>query len=574
MAIYHLSTRSVQRSSGKSAVAAAAYRAATQIEDQRTGTVHDYTRKRGVVHAQMIGWAGDRAALWNAAEAAETRCNSRTAREYEIALPVELSADEQIEAAQRFGEWINDRHGVAVDVCVHTDNPENPHAHVLCSTRVLSEDGTALGEKAAIEWANKKRTEHGLELGKDEIKAVREGWATIANDALEAAAVDERIDHRSHAERGIDRVPTIKEGAACRRIEHRSDDPEPITDRRAYNATVTDLAAYRAQREAEQAAAPAAPEPTPEPMPGLGRSGNLAQRIDSTPQPVPEPEPEPEPRIVRNAREGVATVVQSALSRARAQLDTQQLAGATPQGVAALELKEAAANLERRAEDQRIRTERPAVPSMVDAKREARDSHPIQEKRGNTTTRRDAVKAHRKAEDAARDARETANERRDEAREAQGQRRWWWPPSKRRALDAEQRAVAAEREAERIEGKRDAAEKRLSRINRVLDRDDVAQRVRRRGESRVDQARAVAERWDADRENGNTAADLYTDAAQEMRERATLVERGEAPSGALSGDPQTWSEIRAEAVERRQERERERENQRQQRPRRDNGMDM
>ncbi|HAZ60146.1 MAG TPA: conjugal transfer protein TraA, partial [Gammaproteobacteria bacterium] len=99
MASFHLAVKTIGRSAGRSATAAAAYRAGVEITDERTGLVHDYTRKQGVEHSALVvpadapAWANDRAALWNAAEQAETRKNSTVAREYEIALPAELSAE-------------------------------------------------------------------------------------------------------------------------------------------------------------------------------------------------------------------------------------------------------------------------------------------------------------------------------------------------------------------------------------------------------------------------------------------------------------------------------------------------
>src|SRR5476649_2873948 len=143
MAIYHLSVKAVSRSAGRSATAAAAYRAGCEIVDQRTGEIHDYTRKGGVKSADIIlpdgapEWATDRAALWNAAEAAERRKDACVAREFEVALPDELSPAERRRLAVDFAKEMANREGCAVDVAIHAPGKEgdsrNHHAHILRS---------------------------------------------------------------------------------------------------------------------------------------------------------------------------------------------------------------------------------------------------------------------------------------------------------------------------------------------------------------------------------------------------------------------------------------------------------
>ena len=151
MAIYHLSVKPVSRGGGRSATAAAAYRAAELVHDHTTGEAFDYTRKRGVEHTEIvlptaaakrdINWARDREALWNAAEQAENRSNSRVAREYEVALPHELTELQRRELVRAFAAEIANRHGVAVDVAIHAPHREgddrNHHAHLLATTRVI-----------------------------------------------------------------------------------------------------------------------------------------------------------------------------------------------------------------------------------------------------------------------------------------------------------------------------------------------------------------------------------------------------------------------------------------------------
>jgi hypothetical protein len=130
MASYHLSVKTVKRSAGRSATAAAAYRSASVIACDREGREHDYTAKRGVeacfilAPADAPDWAQDRAALWNAAEARETRSNSVTAREWELALPSEISDSARIEITRAFAAKLVERYGVAADVAIHAPHRE------------------------------------------------------------------------------------------------------------------------------------------------------------------------------------------------------------------------------------------------------------------------------------------------------------------------------------------------------------------------------------------------------------------------------------------------------------------
>jgi hypothetical protein len=198
MAIYHLSVKAVSRKAGRSATAAAAYRAAERIECDREGRVHDYSRKQGVEHAEIIvpfeaSWARDRSVLWNAAEAAEKRSNSTVAREYELALPSELPASERVALARAFGQAVSDRYGVAADIAIHAPGREgdhrNWHAHVLTTTRVVTAEG--LGAKT--------RQLDDQKTGPEQVKELRSLWAEMANQALERQGCSERISEKSHA---------------------------------------------------------------------------------------------------------------------------------------------------------------------------------------------------------------------------------------------------------------------------------------------------------------------------------------------------------------------------------------
>ena len=159
MAIYHLSVKPISRSAGRSATAAAAYRAGVEIADERTGEVHDYRRKGGVESADIVlpdgapEWATNRGALWNAAEKAEKRKDACVAREYEVALPAELSPAERRRLALDFAQEMANREGCAVDVAIHAPGKEgderNHHAHILRTTRKVAIDG--LGAKLDTE---------------------------------------------------------------------------------------------------------------------------------------------------------------------------------------------------------------------------------------------------------------------------------------------------------------------------------------------------------------------------------------------------------------------------------------
>lgn len=222
MAIYHLSVKPVQRSKGRSSTAAAAYRAGCIIEDKRTGLKHDYTKKAGVEYTEIITPNGieipNRSDLWNMAEAAEKRKDGCTAREYEVNLPHELTAQQRIELAQDFSRQLAKTHGIAVDLCIHkpTDkeiaagtDPRNHHAHILTTTRKITNEG--LTDKADIEKAGRRR--------KDDLAATRELWADTANKHFEMAGLEQRIDSRSLKDQGSALKPTIKLGKTASEME-------------------------------------------------------------------------------------------------------------------------------------------------------------------------------------------------------------------------------------------------------------------------------------------------------------------------------------------------------------------
>lgn len=223
MAIFHLSVKTISRTAGRSSTAAAAYRAGVEITDERTGEIHDYRRKSGVESAELFlpdgapEWATDRAKLWNAAEQSEKRKNSTVAREFEVALPSELSADQRRKLAHDFARELVKRHGFAVDVAIHAPGKEgdtrNHHAHILCTTRKLTAEG----------FTEKTRELDDRATGAQEVTHWREQWAGLTNAALERAGHAVRVDHRSLEMQGIDREPAIHLGPSATAIERRGE---------------------------------------------------------------------------------------------------------------------------------------------------------------------------------------------------------------------------------------------------------------------------------------------------------------------------------------------------------------
>lgn len=226
MAIFHMTTKSVSRGKGRSATAAAAYRAGVCIFDTRTGERHDYSRRSGVVSATLLlptGVVLSREELWNAAEGAEKRKDARVAREVEIALPAELSAAERRTLATEFAAKLVQRYGVAADVAVHLPDrrgdQRNHHAHILITTREITAQG--LGAKTNLEREEKTLRDLGKPSGRAQIEALRQDWERMANLALERAGQEARISSKSLIEQGISRQPQIHLGPAATAMERR-----------------------------------------------------------------------------------------------------------------------------------------------------------------------------------------------------------------------------------------------------------------------------------------------------------------------------------------------------------------
>ena len=300
MAIYHLEAKVVSRGAGRSACAAAAYMSCSAIYNDYDGVQHDYTRKQGLVWQQVFlpeyapaEWQ-DRAVLWNAVEETEKTKDSRLAREFVVALPIELEKEQWQALISEFilEQFVSD--GMCADCAIHDTDGHNPHAHVLLTVRPLDEHGkwqyktekeylcvrdgeergfTASEFKAAQTdgwekqypyYVDKKKKEYlppseaearGLERADKHPKSTkfgrqnpiterwnsdeqlvewRKAWADTVNRALERSGIEERIDHRSHAERGLDEQPTVHEGVEARAMERKGF----VSDRRELNRQI------------------------------------------------------------------------------------------------------------------------------------------------------------------------------------------------------------------------------------------------------------------------------------------------------------------------------------------------
>ena len=311
MAIYHLEAKMVSRGAGRSAVAAPAYLSCSRMLNEYDGVQHDYTRKQGLAWQTVFlpdmapaEWQ-DREKLWNAVEEAEKTKDSRLAREFVAALPIELSRQQQIELLQNFicEQFVAE--GMCADVAIHDTDGHNPHAHILLTVRPLNENGTwqyktekeylcvkdgnergftaaefksaqaegwekqypyKVGKKKVYmapsaaqahgyvrSGKHPKSTRYGRQNpisarwnSEEQLLAWREVWATAANRCLELAGHAERIDHRSHAARGLEERPTIHEGVAAQALERRgiiSDRCELNQQIKADNALLRELKA-------------------------------------------------------------------------------------------------------------------------------------------------------------------------------------------------------------------------------------------------------------------------------------------------------------------------------------------
>jgi hypothetical protein len=215
VAIYYLGAKSFGRSAGTGgsvSTSAAAYRSGERIRDERTGRVYDHTHRRDIEHKEILlpcdvqasgarlEWARDRSQLWNLVERSEPRSTGRVAREYVVALPHELNAQQRLLLARTFAQQIADRYHNVVALAIHgpRTDPRNFHAHLLTTTREVS--ATGLGPKTIAELSGSQRFELGLPSAAQEHGQLREQWASMANGALQEAGLDTRISHIPDAE--------------------------------------------------------------------------------------------------------------------------------------------------------------------------------------------------------------------------------------------------------------------------------------------------------------------------------------------------------------------------------------
>lgn len=241
MAIYHCTCKIISRGQGRSAVGAAAYRSGEKLYNEYDGIEHDYTKKGGVVYSEIMLCENapkeyqDRQTLWNAVEQIEKSSKAQLAREYEVALPVELSREEQIKLVRDFAKENFVDNGMCVDFSIHDKEDGNPHAHIMLTTRPIEQDNSwgvkqkkeyILDKNGQKQYDKKKQTYKCKTVkttkwdSKEFLQRSRESWAEKINQELEKKSLPQRIDHRSLKEQGVDRVPTIHEGGA-RKLEKR-----------------------------------------------------------------------------------------------------------------------------------------------------------------------------------------------------------------------------------------------------------------------------------------------------------------------------------------------------------------
>jgi ATP-dependent exoDNAse (exonuclease V) alpha subunit len=280
MPIFRMQISSVARGVGRRATAAAAYRAGERLRDERTGQLSNFSRRRDVLHAEIflpsqfdgvaVAWARNRERLWNTAEHAEKRHNSRVAREYQVILPFELSPVQRVALARAFSREIADRYKVAVDLAVHEPRPDgdprNYHAHLLTTTREITPAG--LGAKTGLDMPAIERRRRALADHRQEYVNVRERWAALTNAALREAHIEGRVDHRSLAAQGIDREPQPAIPLMHLKMEQRGL-PSPLAER--LRAEYRERVLRRLERTNERTAGASAP---PQPLAAARSTGS------------------------------------------------------------------------------------------------------------------------------------------------------------------------------------------------------------------------------------------------------------------------------------------------------------
>ena len=241
MAIFHMSFSNISAGKGRSAIASAAYRSGKKLFDQKEGRSYFYARL--VMPESFIltpknapEWASDREQLWNEVERKDRRANSRYAKEFNVALPVELSEDEQKELLTKYVQENFVDEGMVADVAIHRDHPDNPHAHVMLTNRPFNPDGTwglkskrenILDENGNKTYTGNSRFPRSRKVWlvdwdkKEKITEWRHNWAASVNQVLEQKNIPDRISEKSFIEQGIDDTPTQHEGINSKRYERK-----------------------------------------------------------------------------------------------------------------------------------------------------------------------------------------------------------------------------------------------------------------------------------------------------------------------------------------------------------------
>ncbi|MDO7803102.1 MobQ family relaxase [Pediococcus acidilactici] len=241
MAIFHMSFQNISAGKGRSAIAGASYRSGEKLFDQKEGRSYFYARS--VMPESFIltpknapEWASDREKLWNEVERKDRRANSRYAKEFNVALPVELSEDEQKELLTKYVQENFVNAGMVADIAIHRDNPDNPHAHVMLTNRPFNPDGTwglkskrenILDENGNKTYTGNSRFPRSRKVWlvdwdkKEKITEWRHNWAASVNQVLEQKNIPDRISEKSFIEQGIDDTPTQHEGINSKRHERK-----------------------------------------------------------------------------------------------------------------------------------------------------------------------------------------------------------------------------------------------------------------------------------------------------------------------------------------------------------------
>jgi len=314
MAVYFLNMKTFGRSNGSSATSAIAYRAGERIRDERSGKVFDHSARTDVMHKEIVlperladsdmSWAKQRENLWNTVEAAETRVNSRVAREFLVALPVELTPEQRLGLVRGFSQELADRYRFVVDFAIHAPrtDPRNFHAHLLTSTREIT--STGFGPKTTLELSDGTRRQRGLEPFVKELVATRERWAELTNASLAAAQIAARVDHRSLAAQGIDREPALHLPRPLYEMERRGEANALVERMRAEHESRV-AARVAAAIAATQAISPAHAASATQAV-SSGYAASATQSASTPPQHASSTERRPPPSledIRRQARE-------------------------------------------------------------------------------------------------------------------------------------------------------------------------------------------------------------------------------------------------------------------------------